>query len=135
MPKECARNKCYQILRGVDWNIIQENLQRYWFKFSYSKFNSQEFNSHVTSFEFDFSFFFVKGGSRHKNWCMARVLSFLISFFSNYYTLHRSDLAARAAPLDPRLFVMKFLVQGSNKIITQHHFYHHRLFSVISVHS
>ena len=25
-------------------------------------------------------------------------------FFSNYYTLHRSDLAARAAPLDPRLY-------------------------------
>ena len=34
---------------------------------------------------------------------MARVLSLLISYFSNYYTLHRSDLAARAAPLDPRL--------------------------------
>ena len=34
---------------------------------------------------------------------MARVLSFLIRNFSNYYTLHRSDLAARAAPLDPRL--------------------------------
>ena len=32
-----------------------------------------------------------------------RVLSFLIRHFSNYYTLHRSDLAARAAPLDPRL--------------------------------
>ena len=31
---------------------------------------------------------------------MARVLSFLIRYFSNYYTLHRSDLAA---PLDPRL--------------------------------
>ena len=45
----------------------------------------------------------TKGGSRHKNWCMARVLSFLIRYFSNYYTLHRSDLAARAAPLDPRL--------------------------------
>ena len=44
-----------------------------------------------------------KGGSKHKNWCMARVLSFLIRYFSNYYTLHRSDLAARAAPLDPRL--------------------------------
>ena len=44
-----------------------------------------------------------KGGSRHKNWCIARVLSFLIKYFSNYYTLHRSDLAARAAPLDPRL--------------------------------
>ena len=34
---------------------------------------------------------------------MAKVLSFLIRYFSNYYTLHRSDLAARAAPLDPRL--------------------------------
>ena len=45
-----------------------------------------------------------KGGSKHNNWCMARVLSFLIRHFSNYYTLHRSDLAARAAPLDPRLF-------------------------------
>ena len=44
-----------------------------------------------------------KGGSRHKNLCMARVLSFLIRYFINYFTLHRSDLAARAAPLDPRL--------------------------------
>ena len=34
---------------------------------------------------------------------MARVLGFLIRYFSNYYTLHRTDLAARAAPLDPRL--------------------------------
>ena len=34
---------------------------------------------------------------------MAKVLGFLIRHFSNYYTLHRSDLAARAAPLDPRL--------------------------------
>ena len=34
---------------------------------------------------------------------MARVLGFLIRYFSNYYTLRRSDLAARAAPLDPRL--------------------------------
>ena len=34
---------------------------------------------------------------------MAKVLGFLIRYFSNYYTLHRSDLAARAAPLDPRL--------------------------------
>ena len=36
---------------------------------------------------------------------MASVLSFLIRYFSNYYTLHRSDLAARAAPLDPRLSI------------------------------
>ena len=35
---------------------------------------------------------------------MARVLSFLIRYFSNYYTLHCSGLAAQAAPLDPRLF-------------------------------
>ena len=53
-----------------------------------------------------------KGGSRHKNLCMTRVLGFLIRYFSNYYTLHRSDLAARAAPLDPRLYkdVMTFFV-------------------------
>ena len=46
---------------------------------------------------------YLKGGSRHKNWCMAKVFSLLIRYFSNYYTLHRSDLAARDAPLDPRL--------------------------------
>ena len=40
-----------------------------------------------------------KGGSL----CKVRVLNFLIRYFSNYYTLHRSDLAARAAPLDLRL--------------------------------
>ena len=34
---------------------------------------------------------------------MAKVLGFLIRYFSNYYTLHRGDLAARAAPLVPRL--------------------------------
>ena len=50
----------------------------------------------------------IKGRSRHKNWCMARVLSYLIRNFSNYYTLHHSDLAARAAPLDPRLPMGKF---------------------------
>ena len=43
--------------------------------------------------------------SRHKDWCMTWVLNFLIRYFSNYYTLHRSDLAARAAPLDPRLTI------------------------------
>ena len=47
-----------------------------------------------------------KGGSRHKNWCMAWVLNFLIRYFSNYYLLHRSDLAAWAAPLDPRLLLI-----------------------------
>ena len=36
---------------------------------------------------------------------MARVLSFLIRYFSTYYTLHRSDLTARAAPLDPCLSI------------------------------
>ena len=40
---------------------------------------------------------------------MAKVLGFLIRYFINYYTLHRSDLAARAAPLDPRLKRMSFL--------------------------
>ena len=50
-----------------------------------------------------------KSESRYKNLCMTRVLGFLIRFFSNYYTLHRSDLAARAAPLDPRLqFILKY---------------------------
>ena len=51
----------------------------------------------------------LKGGSRHKNWCMAWVLNFLIRYFSNYYILHRSDLAAWAAPLDPRLETFSFL--------------------------
>ena len=32
---------------------------------------------------------------------MARVLSFLLRYFSNYYTLHRSDLAAQAAQAAP----------------------------------
>ena len=40
---------------------------------------------------------------------MARALSFFIRYFSNYYTLHRSDLAARAAPLDPRLIQVQSL--------------------------
>ena len=40
-----------------------------------------------------------KGGSRHT---MEIVFS-LKRHASNYYTLHRSDIAARAAPLDPRL--------------------------------
>ena len=34
---------------------------------------------------------------------MAKVLGFLVRHNYYYYTLHRSDLAARAAPLDPRL--------------------------------
>ena len=58
----------------------------------------------------------VKGGSRHKIWCMARVLSFLIRYFSNYYTLHHSDLAARAAPLDPRLRVMLIVVWSIDNV-------------------
>ena len=40
---------------------------------------------------------------------MARVLNFLIRYFSNYYTLHRSGLAARVAPLDPRLKLIEIL--------------------------
>ena len=32
---------------------------------------------------------------------------FSIRYSNNYYTLHRSDLAARAAPLDPRLASLK----------------------------
>ena len=47
---------------------------------------------------------------------MARVLGFLIRYFSNYYTLHRSDLAARAAPLDPCLSLDTFEVQEVVKI-------------------
>ena len=39
---------------------------------------------------------------------------FLMRYFSNYYTLHRSDLAARAAPLDPRL--MFICIQGLTSI-------------------
>ena len=45
---------------------------------------------------------------------MARALSFLIRYFSNYYTLHRSDLAARAAPLDPRLCLSAKAKVGSS---------------------
>ena len=58
---------------------------------------------------------------------MARVLSFLIRYFSNYYTLHRSDLAARAAPLDPRLLLLLLLViwlmfnNNNYKHVTAHH--------------
>ena len=50
---------------------------------------------------------------------MERALSFLIRYFSNYYTLHRSDLAARAAPLDPRLYYYKqnCCCEGKVKII------------------
>ena len=44
---------------------------------------------------------------------MARVLSFLIRYFSNYYTLHRSDLAARAASLDPLLITLIFCTKGT----------------------
>ena len=54
----------------------------------------------------------LKSGSRHKNWCIARVLSFLIRYFSNYYTLHRSDLAARAASLDPRLMYTILIIRS-----------------------
>ena len=50
---------------------------------------------------------------------MARVLSYLIRNFNNYYTLHRSDLAAQAAPLDPRLisFPLNIEVRFSKLIV------------------
>ena len=44
---------------------------------------------------------------------MAKVLGYLIRHFSNYYTLHRSDLAARAAPLDPRLQAVDFFLRNT----------------------
>ena len=50
--------------------------------------------------------------------CRARVLSFLIRYFSNYYTLLRSDLAARAAPLDPRLHYHRLYYNKLNWITT-----------------
>ena len=50
---------------------------------------------------------------------MARVLSFLIRYISNYYTLHRSDLAARAVPLDPRLEFVSFIESPSNIVQSQ----------------
>ena len=46
---------------------------------------------------------------------MANVLGFLIRYFSNYYTLHRGDLVARAAPLDPRLVYFIFSVEYKGK--------------------
>ena len=61
----------------------------------------------------------VKGGSRHKNLSMIRVLGFLIRYFSNYYTLHRSDLAARAAPLDPRLCVCLILIRSISNTVSK----------------
>ena len=45
---------------------------------------------------------------------MTRVLGFLKRYFSNYYTLHRSDLAARAAPLDPRLVIVNYLTKENH---------------------
>ena len=54
--------------------------------------------------------FAIKGGSRHLDklmygesfYCLNKVFQ----YFSNYYTLHRSDLPGRAAPLDLRLAIM-----------------------------
>ena len=56
---------------------------------------------------------------------MERVLGFLKRYFSNYYTLHRSDLAARAAPLDPRLYTFCFYTKFLS-------FYRHRFQAVIA---
>ena len=53
---------------------------------------------------------------------MAKVLGNLIRHFSNYYTLHRSDLAARAAPLDPRLSKFEFRIKRQFKPIKSHEF-------------
>ena len=44
-----------------------------------------------------------KGGSRNKDCCMLRYSFALIRSFSNYLTLHRSDLTTLAAPLGPPL--------------------------------
>ena len=60
---------------------------------------------------------YIKGGSRHRDCCMARALSFLIRYFSNYYTLHRSDLAARAAPLYQSKFLSIQNSEGIRKLI------------------
>ena len=49
---------------------------------------------------------------------MARVLGFLKRYFSNYYTLHRSDLAARAAPLDPRLEIYCYRLEDFDAFST-----------------
>ena len=43
----------------------------------------------------------LKGGSRHKNRCMARALSFLIRYFSTCYTLHRCTSRSALAPNPP----------------------------------
>ena len=50
---------------------------------------------------------------------MARALSFLIRYFSNYYTLHRSDLADRAAPLDPRLKITELEDLATIRVIAR----------------
>ena len=62
-----------------------------------------------------FIIYYTKSGSRHKNWCMAWVLNFLKRYFSNYYILHRSDLAAWAAPLDPRLYTSESWYSSKRK--------------------
>ena len=58
-----------------------------------------------------------EGGSRCKNLCMMGVLGFLIRYFSNYYSLHRSDLAARAAPLEPRLRGALFVIPETTGVM------------------
>ena len=42
----------------------------------------------------------------------AEIFIALIRYFSNYLTLHRSDLAAWAAPLDPHLFTETNFLYG-----------------------
>ena len=84
----------YTVKRLIDWQLFE----RYFTKTSSRRnyFESSLFPDGARALNY-------KGGSRLKNLCMTRVLSFLIRYFNNYYTLHRSDLAARAAPLEPRL--------------------------------
>ena len=62
---------------------------------------------------------------------MARVLGFLIRYFSNYYTLHRSDLTARAAPVDPRLLKADLnLMARSNSNHTTYYYVNEKLCNI-----
>ena len=101
------RNRYLFLSRNRKYKISNNKSGRFsWTQLTISQFSKQEKTIHGNSRKKG-----SKGGSRHKNWCMAWVLNFLIRYFSNYYILHRSDLAAWAAPLDPRLL---FLVYISN---------------------
>ena len=93
------------MIKNINYKSILHQYRHHYFYF-YFKFYCLIIYYLIIVFEKFFDcLMMIKGGSRHKNWCMARVLSFLIRYFSNYYTLHRSDLATRAATLDPRLYL------------------------------